>query len=78
MLPDEKPSSAKPTSPESTCSFGESTSAMFAAPTPSTGAALDASKFSLGVIRAYSTNSIGGSGKASGSDCARINASPGA
>src|SRR5208283_613598 len=29
-------------------------------------------------FRAYSTNTIGGNGKASGSDCARINASPGA
>ena len=78
MLPDAKPSSAKPTSPESTCSFGESTSAMFVAPTQSTGAARDAPTFSVGVFRAYSTNTICGSGKASGSDCAWINASPGA
>ena len=78
MLPDAKPSSAKPTSSESTCSLEKSTSAMFVAQTQSTGAASDALiKFSLSVIR-YSTYVIGGRGKASGSDCARISASPGA
>jgi hypothetical protein len=78
MLPDARPSSAKPTSSESRCFLEKSTSAMFVAQTQSTGAASDALiKFSLSVIR-YSTNVIGGRGKALGSDCARINASPGA